>query len=244
MADLGQAAAWHRQIAGLATAADRAGVATAELPALRARLFAQQARFGEVAARSGSALPALVPTPVEIAAAASSLGDMSPGVVSRAIQSALVTLDAADRALAGLPTPATTTAPQPVGAAGPAPAAPPGTPVTPPARVPTVLPDAPPTLRNGLVYGVYALCVSVIQLVLFFVLNENSTLLYASPICLLVLPAFAWLAGYLTIGAITPKTPGQAVGRSPRLGAFVCAAPDLLLCAILGVLIAVNLVQR
>ena len=58
-----------------------------------------------------------------------------------------------------------------------------------------------------------------------------------------VLPVFAWLAGYLTIGFITPAT-GKAPQRSARLGAIICAVPDLLLCGVLGALIALNLAQR
>src|SRR5690606_20133 len=63
-------------------------------------LFAQQARFAEYAARTGAPLPALAPTPVEIAAAATALGDLSPAAVGQAMRSAHATLDAADSALA------------------------------------------------------------------------------------------------------------------------------------------------
>ena len=99
VSDLVQAAAWHRQVAALAVAADRAGVAQPELPAVRARLLTQRARFGELAARAGQPLPALTPTPTDVAAAAAALGDMSPAAVGRAMQSAFATLDAADAAI-------------------------------------------------------------------------------------------------------------------------------------------------
>jgi len=241
VADLDQAAAWHRQIAGLAAAADRAGVATAEVPLLRSRLFAQQARFAELAAQVGAPLPALMPSPVEIAAAASTLGDMSTPVVGRAVQTALTTLDAVDQALSGgaaRPTSART----PVETTSPAQAT--LTAPTTGSSVTTQLAAAPPTLRNGLIYGGYAVAVMAIQIVLFFLLDEQGSLLAASPVCLIVLPAFAWLAGWLTIGMIAPSVPGQPVHRSPKLGALISAAPNFLLICALGVLIGLNLAQR
>src|SRR5882757_2666702 len=79
--ELTQAATWHRQVAALAAAAQRAGVADDQLPAVRARLLTQQARFAEAAGRTGVALPALAPTPTEIASAAPALGDLSPATV-------------------------------------------------------------------------------------------------------------------------------------------------------------------
>jgi hypothetical protein len=63
----------------------------------------------------------------------------------------------------------------------------------------------------------------------------------SAPICLLVLPAFSWLAGFITIGVLFRSGPGEPpVSRSPRLGAIICAIPDLLLCAAVGVLFAAN----
>jgi hypothetical protein len=63
------------------------------------------------------------------------------------------------------------------------------------------------------------------------------TLPLLAPVCLLVLPAFAWLAGWLTIGVAFPAPPGEpATPRTPRLGAIICLLPNLALCAGLGVL--------
>lgn len=248
MADLSQAATWHRQVAALAAAADRAGVATDDLPAVRARLLAQQSRLTEGAARTGAPLPALVPSPSEIATAGAGLGDLSDGAVAQTVRSMLSTLDAVDAAL-GVPV---------LAPVGPVPAPPPG---QPPAPVPPVpaqpVPQAPqwtqptsgphgtalveragqrPGLRNAAVYGGFAITVLAAQLGLFVLLDDTQLPLTA-PLCLLVLPAFAWLGGFITIGVLFRSPPGEKpVSRSPRLGALVCALPDLLLCAGVGVL--------
>ena len=71
--------------------------------------------------------------------------------------------------------------------------------------------------------------------------STRNTLPLTGPLCLLVLPAFAWLAGFLTIGVAFRPAPGQTkVDRTPRLGAIVCAVPDLLLFAAVVVLFAIN----
>jgi hypothetical protein len=249
VADLSQAATWHRQVAALAAAADRAGVATADLPAVRTRLLAQQSRLTEVAARAGTPLPALVPSPSEIATAGAALGDLTDATVAQTVRTMMSTLDAVDSTL-GVPvvTPVLT----PVG--------PP-----PPVQPPNPNPDQPgprspqwtgpagphgtalveragqrPGLRNGLVYGGFAITVLAVQLGLFVVLDDTQLPLTA-PICLLVLPAFAWLGGFITIGVVFRSPPGEKpASRSPRLGAIVCALPDLLLCAGIGVLFVAN----
>jgi hypothetical protein len=243
-ADLGQSAAWHRQIAALTTAADRAGVATAELPALRSRLFAQQARFAEYAARAGAPLPALAPTPAEIAAAAATLGDMSPAVVGQAMRSAHATLDAADTVFAA---PKATVRHHGVPhRAAPHQAVPPHAGAD-PARTQEsakILLGSPQTLRNGVIYSGYALLVFAFQGASFFLLDEEGSLVVAAPFCLFVLPAFAWLAGWVTIGQLTATRPNSGAHRSPRLGAVICAIPDLLLCVGLAILFAIDLAQR
>jgi hypothetical protein len=95
-------------------------------------------------------------------------------------------------------------------------------------------------LRNATIYGCYAATVLAVQIGLFILLDEESLPL-TGPLCLLVLPAFAWLAGFLTIGVAFRPAPGQArVDRTPRLGAVVCAVPDLLLLAAVVVLFVVN----
>lgn len=264
VADLSQAVAWHRQVAALVAAADRAGVATTELPAVRARLLLQQSRLTEEAARMGAALPALVPSASEIAAVGPALGDLSEPAVARTVRTMYSTLDAADSALS-LP------APTPANAAGgPAAIAVPGVTtaadVTGPSRpgevasTPTLATEASawasaertPTaritdaaersvaLRNATVYGSFAATVLLVQIGLFIVLDE-ATLPLTAPLCLLVLPAFAWLAGYLTISVAFRPAPGKrTVERTPRLGAVVCTIPDMLLFAGVVVLFAIK----
>ncbi len=90
------------------------------------------------------------------------------------------------------------------------------------------------TRRNALVYAAFALGVVGLQLGLFATVDETALPVFA-PLCLLGLPAIAWTAGWLTIGlAFRPEigdgAPAAAVHRSPRLGAVICFAPNLLLC--------------
>jgi len=91
-------------------------------------------------------------------------------------------------------------------------------------------------VRNGLVYGGFAVSVLIIQVVLFVVADEGSTLPMLAPVCLLGLPAFAWLGGWLTVGAAFRPPVGGKVNRTPRLGVAICLMPNVLLCAALGVL--------
>jgi hypothetical protein len=268
VADLSQAVAWHRQVAALVAAADRAGVATTELPAVRARLLLQQSRLTEEAARTGAALPALVPTASEIAAVGPALGDLSEPAVARTIRTMYSTLDAADSALSvPTPSPASTAAslaamavpgttaaadvagPSPTGVVTSTPTVTPragawaSTERTPTARIRDAA-DRSVALRNATVYGSFAATVLVVQIGLFVVLDET-TLPLTGPLCLLVLPAFAWLAGYLTIGVAFRPAPGQrSVERTPRLGAIVCAVPDMLLFAGVVVLFAINTITN
>jgi hypothetical protein len=90
----------------MVAAADRAGVATAELPAVRARLTGQAQHLSEWATRVGASPPQLAPTPSEIAQAGPTLGDLSDGAAAAAVRAMGSTLDAVDAALhpaAGLP---------------------------------------------------------------------------------------------------------------------------------------------
>jgi hypothetical protein len=95
----------------------------------------------------------------------------------------------------------------------------------------------PPALRNLLVYGPLAFFVLVAQLVLFSIVDETPFYL---PLCGLVLPAAAFLLGFVTIGLVFPAPPGGKVDRTPVLGAAVCVASVLLLCAGIGVLAALR----
>jgi hypothetical protein len=85
-----------------------------------------------------------------------------------------------------------------------------------------------------IVYGGYAAAVVATQFVLFTLFNEEQ-LPFLAPCCLIVLPAFSWVAGYATVGLAFGGR-GTKVDRTPRLGLLVNLIPDLLLCAGLGVL--------
>lgn len=300
MVELAQAVVWHRQVAALAAAADRVGVAEQDLPTVRARLASQRALFAQAAARTGMTLAALTPTPTEVSAAAPALGDLSAETVAETFRTSYSTLDAVDGVLAthlapaAPPTPAAaprlaptghqapgpgqatatgtpppTAAPVPPArgpvppAGGPVPpgpvppttglvppAPPPGAPGYdapvpyqggppgyPPPIPPTGVSGWPPGIRNALVYGGYAFTVLLVQLALFAVVDDEQTLPLLAPLCLFVLPAFAWAAGWFTVGLAFRSPPGgPKLKRSPRIGAVVCLLPNVFLCAGLGIL--------
>jgi hypothetical protein len=267
VAGLAQALMWHRQAAALALAADRVGVGADQLPTIQARLAAQRSALTAAAAASGSPNPELTPTSTEVAAAMPALGDLSTEAVGQALQALIDTLDAADAALTGSPSPGRpisssetisgTNPPTPVAAPPVAPPTvrgfpkpPPPAPGVPPPQVApqSAVPASGPNItgwsagpRNALVYGGYSLSVLVVQVVLLATLDEERTLPLLAPFCLLVLPAMAWFAGWLTIGAAFRPLPGEpAVKRTPRLGVLVCLLPNLALCAVLGALFIVR----
>jgi hypothetical protein len=91
----------------------------------------------------------------------------------------------------------------------------------------------PAPLRNLFVYGPLALLVLVAQLVVLSFVGETPFYL---PLCGLVLPAAAFGVGFVTIGLVFPAPPGGKVERTPILGAAVCLASVVLLCAGIGVL--------
>jgi hypothetical protein len=283
-AELEDAARVHRQAAAIAAAADRAGVATAELPGVRARLAVREQRLTEWANRIGAPLPQLTPTPSEIASAGPALGDLSEAAAAAAVRSIESTLDAADAAMvaAGASTTVDGLSETPsVGSAargvatpyGQHPAAdqptqrpqweaakpaPPQAPTAAPAPAATTAPAPPaapasgPTqggwltrsvyLRNAAIYGGYAFVVFSVQMALFLLLDETR-LPAAAPACLLVLPALAWAAGYLTIGAVARPPQNGKLDRTPRLGVLVSLIPNALLCAMLGLLFVADAVN-
>jgi hypothetical protein len=234
-AHLAQAVAWHRQVTAMVTAADRAGVASTELPAVRQHLSGQASRLTQAATQLGAALPALVPTPAEIAAAGQSLGDLSSSAVAAALSTMRATLAAVDSALDPDARPAPVPVqPHPAVIAQPAPVGP-GAP--PPALTRLGRYGVGP--RNAAVYGAYSAVVLAVQAALFLLLDEVR-LPAAAPLCLLVLPAMAWLAGYITISTAFPAPPGQSPNRTPRLGVLVCLLPNALLVAAVVILFAIN----
>jgi hypothetical protein len=239
--DLTQAATWHRQAAALVAAADRVGVGAGDLPAVQQRLLVQRARLAEAVAAAGPPAPTLEPTAADIAAAMPGLGDLSPDAVTAALAAAEATLDAADSVLV----PQRRAVPQP-----PPPAAvPTGVPAAPSATPPAAVAvrnrrdvtNWPPSTRNALVYGGYALAVVITQFILFNLFDETD-LPKLAPCCLVVLPAFSWAAGWATIGlAFGGGGPGDPkVNRTPRLGLLINLIPNALLCAGVGVLFVVH----
>ena len=237
---MAQAVAWHRQVAAMGEAADRAGVATDDLSALRERLSAQAGLLTQSATRLGGPLPALVPTPAEIAIAGQSLGDLSAAAIAGAVRTMNSTLAAVDSALGGAAATESTSSPT-ITSAPPA-SEPPGAPAPRLAADPPVvatLARRPVRLRNAAIYGAYSAVVFVVQAMLYLMLDE-ARLPAAAPVCLLVLPALAWLAGYLTVGTLFPAPPGEQPNRTPKLGAVVCLLPDGLLCGGAIVLFTMN----
>lgn len=91
----------------------------------------------------------------------------------------------------------------------------------------------PAPLRNLFVYGPLAFVVLITQLVIVSLMTETPVYL---PLCGLALPAAAFGLGYVTVGLVFPAPPGGKVDRTPVLGALVCLASVLLLCAGIGVL--------
>ena len=262
MADLAQAVAWHRQVAALAAAADRAGVATAELPAVRARLLPSRAASPR-SGPDGAAAAGLVPTPIEIAAAGPALGDLSEPAVA-----ADRTDDAAPhwtpltprwacprrhrrrgRWHCGLAVPGVTAAADATGRAGRAsgqhadPGTEPAQGISRPHADRTVSerPSEASPLRNATVYGAFAATVLLVQIGLFIVLDESARC-HSRP----RVPAGA--AG-LRLARRLPddrrRVPAGARRRrrsSARPGWARSSAlvPDLLLCAGVGVLFVVK----
>jgi hypothetical protein len=247
VADLEQAAVWHRQIAALVAAADRAGVATEDLPAVRARLAAQVADFTRAASLAGSPLPALQPSASEIAAVTPALGDLSDAATGQLLRTASATLDAADAALTttgvspaavavrspGASGGDTTASVGPVGPVGPAPAPaePPSGPASAPPRPAKGIETWRAGPRNSMVYGACTLVLLVLQAALFYSVNETQLSLL-SPVCLLVLPAFGWAAGWTLIGVLFEPAAGTKLNRTPRLGAIVCFGPEVVVVLI------------
>lgn len=105
----------------------------------------------------------------------------------------------------------------------------------------TVLPRWRADDRNGLIYGVFALLSLVVQGVVLASAagtEQFSELFGPFAICL-VLPAVAWVAGYITIGvASRPLLGVEAVSadgklpRNPKLGAVICASTFVIACGL------------
>jgi hypothetical protein len=79
-----------------------------------------------------------------------------------------------------------------------------------------------------------------VQIALFVLLDE-STLPLSAPFCLLICRPSRCSPASSPIGVVfRPPPGGPPLRRSPRLGAIVCLVPNLLLCAVVGVLFVAN----
>ncbi|MFY1634683.1 hypothetical protein ACN27F_15625 [Solwaraspora sp. WMMB335] len=87
-----------------------------------------------------------------------------------------------------------------------------------------------PAVRNLLVYGPFAAITLVIQVALFVAAGQRAPLAYVLG-CGLVMPLVAFGLGWLAVGVVFAG-PGQAVQRTPLVGALACAAPLLLSCVL------------
>lgn len=199
----------RRQAASAAAAQESAVEAVRrELAGVQRRAALGQARLRDVAIRAGLPPPAVLPVgPVRPAA--------DPDQASAALRAARAGLDAADAALSE--------AENPSGA------------------VP--LAGWSPAARNSLVYGGFAFVVLIAQVILLLAVSGTATSVLAMG-CAVVLPVFGYGLAWLTVGLIFHGAKGATsrrvtgwgpVERTPVLGAAICAAPVVLICAGLGV---------
>ena len=77
---------------------------------------------------------------------------------------------------------------------------------------------------------------------LFLVFNETE-LPKLGWLCLIVLPAFSWLAGYLTITLAFPAGPNGKVVSTPRLGAVINLLPMVLMVVFVVILFFSDVVR-
>lgn len=213
----------RREAAAAVTAQQAAAAAAAaELAGVRQRILLQRTRLTEVATRVARSVPLIEPQEAERSAAAAMVAsvtsDPTPGI-NAALQGARATLDAADATLS-------VAADAPAGGG--------------------ILSSRSPAVRNGLVYGWYAV-LALIALV------EINAIAGASPqanlivvLFALLVPAGSWVLGWTSVkllfGKATKDFGGTAIGlpgaapdtgltavlTSPSgavLGALICAVP-------------------
>lgn len=94
----------------------------------------------------------------------------------------------------------------------------------------------PPRLRNILVYGPLALIVLVVQVIVFTLVSETKPI-YAAFFAL-IMPAMAFVLGFVAIGLVFPAPPGGQVERTPLLGLAICLSPIVVICAGIAVFAA------
>lgn len=184
--------------AAVARQQDAASSAQQELGGVRQRIALQRSRLTDVAGRLTRTPPAVDPLPVELSAASTlvemATADPTPGI-NAALKGARAILDAADATLSVVANAPTRSGP---------------------------LPGWPPTARNALVYGWYAL-LAVIALVTIRSFAGDSP--EAGVVLLgftLVVPVSAWLLAWLSIGLLFGPASSGRKPRSSLLGAAIC----------------------
>jgi BMFP domain-containing protein YqiC len=83
--------------------------------------------------------------------------------------------------------------------------------------------DRRPYLRNGAVYGSFALVAATIQVLVFLLASETSIVTMAAIPCGLVLPFVAFVMGWLTIALFRPGPGEDKVDHTSAFGAWVSA---------------------
>lgn len=203
----------RREAAATVAAQEQAAnAARTELGSVRQRIALQRSRLSDVATRYARTAPLIDPLADERGAAAavvaSVTSDPTPGI-NAALQGARATLDAADATLS-----AAVTAPV---ATGP-------------------LPSWPPAVRNGLVYGWYALLALIVLVVISGIAGGSQQAQLVVDFFAVIVPVGAWVVGWLSIKVLfgrraSPRfgPPGSAAEKRQSsnllLGVVICAWP-------------------
>ena len=91
-----------------------------------------------------------------------------------------------------------------------------------------------PYLRNGSVYGVFAAVAVLAQIAIFALASETSPLAVLAIPCGLVLPAIAFVLGWLTVGLFGPDPGEESPDRTAGFGVFISALGALPLLAMVA----------
>jgi hypothetical protein len=202
----------RREATATVAAAEKAAEAAgAELAAVRQRIALQRSRLVEVAARYARTTPLIEPLDDERGAAAGAVGSVTSDptpAINAALQGARATLDAADATLS-----ATMNAPT---ASGP-------------------LPHWPPAVRNGLVYGWYALLALVVLVVVSVLAGDSPAARLVVIFFAVAVPIGALLLGWVSVKLLFGRGTRRSVmpgARAPSsnllLGAAICVWPMLI----------------
>jgi hypothetical protein len=207
VAGVAQLDAVRREAAEAVAAQEKAAeLARTELGTVRQRIALQRSRLSDMAVRHTKVAPLIEPLTEERGAAtaivASVTSDPTPGI-NAALQGARATLDAADATLSGA-----------IGA--------------PVASGP--LPDWPAAVRNGLVYGWYALLALIALVVISGFAGDSVQARLVLDFFAIVVPAGALLVGWLSVTLLFGRNRGPGPRRSSNLllGAAICVWPMII----------------